>query len=424
MRFQTLEQWLCWQERLHPDAIDLGLERVRQVWGRLRPGGLQGTVITVAGTNGKGSSVALLEAIYRAAGYRVGAYTSPHLMRYNERIRLDGEEVDDEAICRAFECIDQAREDVSLTYFEFGTLAALEIFAAAGPDVVLLEVGLGGRLDAVNIVDPDLALITPIGLDHADWLGHDRDSIGREKAGIMRERRPVVCTDADLPDSVRAAAERRNAPLYRLGHEFDFHAQNGGWRWQGPAEILHGLPRPALHGDCQLQNAAGALMAIACLQHGIPVTKEDIAQGLRQARLPGRLQRYELPGHVGIEVVLDVAHNPHAAQALARHLRSRPVAGRTLAIYAALADKDVQAVAGEFGEVVDQWLLAGLDVPRGLAGEALTRILAPGLAAPVETHQDVEQAWFAALARARPGDRLLGFGSFHTVAGLQRLGLQ
>jgi dihydrofolate synthase/folylpolyglutamate synthase len=418
MRFQTLDQWLKWQEQLHPSTIELGLERVASVWQRLYPHPFPAKVITVAGTNGKGSSVAMLDAILRAAGYRVGAYTSPHLLRYNERIRINGVEAGDERICQAFERIDQSRGDTSLTYFEFGTLAALAIFAAEPLDVVILEVGLGGRLDAVNVIDPDLALITPIDLDHTDWLGHDREQIGLEKAGILRPGRPAVCSDPVPPASLVQRARQLEVPLALLGREFRYTAQGDGWDWQGGEYRLSGLPWPGLQGRFQLQNAAAALQVLDCLGEDLPVGREAIRAGLEGVRLAGRFQ--VIPGPV--EIILDVAHNPAGAQVLADALQQYPCGGRTLAVFSMLADKDVASVAKLMAPLIDGWYLGALEGPRTLPVAELQRCLrSSGITQPVQGLETLAGAYAAARQAAQPGDRLVVFGSFFTVAGLMGL---
>ncbi len=416
---RDLAAWLAWQETLHPNPIDLGLERVAAVWARLHPGPLPFAVVTVGGTNGKGSTVAYLEAILCAAGCRVGAYTSPHLLRYNERVRIDGVEAGDAALCAAFERIDAARSDTSLTYFEFGTLAALELFARAPVEVALLEVGLGGRLDAVNVVDPDVAVVTTIDLDHTAWLGEDREAIGREKAGIFRPGRPALYSDRNPPQSLLAAARACGARLLRVGRDYELRAAADGWEFRGPGGSIDGLPRPALAGGFQLDNAATALAALQLLAPRITVTAEACRAGLATARLAGRFQH--LPGPV--ERILDVAHNPQAARALAANLAAEPCTGRTYAVFGMLADKDVEAVAGALRGVVDGWYLAGLEVPRGLSAAVLEARLAP-LELPLRASlPSVAAAWRAALQAARPGDRVLACGSFFTVAEVMGEGL-
>ncbi len=418
MRFQHLKGWLDWQARLHPSSIELGLDRVAAVWRRLCPHPFPAAVITVAGTNGKGSCVAMLEAILRAAGHRVGSYTSPHLLRYNERIRIDGAEASDRAICQAFERIDQARGDRSLTYFEFGTLAALDIFTRSSLDIVILEVGLGGRLDAVNIIDPDVALITSIALDHTDWLGDDLEQIAREKAGILRAGRPAVFAGANPQQALLQHAAALDAPLAVAGRDFGATVMEDGWSWQGIGPPVQGLPFPALSGACQLQNAAAVLQVIALLPEAVGVAPEALSRGLAQAELAGRFQR--IPGPV--ELVLDVAHNPAAARVLADSLQESPCRGRTLALFAIGSDKDAAAVAQALSPHVDEWFLATLEGARGLPASELQRRLGR-LQPPLRTRTapGVGQAYEMALGSAKAGDRVLVFGSFLTVAGvLQR----
>ncbi len=447
MRFNTLDEWLTWQETLHPSAIDLGLERMRPVLLRL---GLQRppcTVITVGGTNGKGSSVAMLDAILRAAGYRVGAYTSPHLLRYNERICIGGVAVDDATLCAAFERVDQARQDISLTYFEFGTLAAFSIFSAAQGrasvaggrmpgataaqatatqlDVVVLEIGIGGRLDAVNLWDADVALVTTIGIDHTAWLGNTREEIAFEKAGIFRAERPAVCGDPDPPHTLLQHADAVGAPLYRFGRDFGYSvagvANDSGWSWWSVTQRRHALPHPALRGPFQLQNAAGVLMVLELLGNVLPVNQGDIRHGLSGVQLPGRFQ--VLPG--APLRILDVAHNPHGAQVLAQALRSQASvpadtsAGQTHAVMSMLADKDIDGVISVMRDVIDVWHVAGLDVPRGLSAAQLAeRLQAAGMTAAVHVYPSVTAAYQQAVASARLSGRVVVFGSFYTVAAI------
>lgn len=413
MRFQSLDEWLEWQAQLHPSTIELGLDRVAAVWQALYPHAFPAKVITVAGTNGKGSCVAMLDAILRAAGYRVGCYTSPHLLRYNERIRINGEEAADKRICQAFERIDQARKETSLTYFEFGTLAALDIFAAEPLDIVILEVGLGGRLDAVNIIDPDVALITSIDLDHTDWLGSDRERIGLEKAGILRPGRPAVCGDPAPPLSLMQRAQQLDVPLAQLGREFHFEERGDSWEWQSGGRCHSKLPRPNLQGRFQLQNAAAVLKVLDWLREDCPVGREALCAGLEEVRLAGRFQ--VIPGEV--ETVLDVAHNPAAAHVLAEALQQSPCAGRTLAVFSMLADKDVVSVVEIMSPWIDGWYLGALEAERGLSKAEMQRQLsAGGVTAPYEGFEGLAKAYEAAWREAQPGDRLLVFGSFHTVA--------
>lgn len=412
-RFNRLEDWLAWQENLHSGKIDLGLERVGRVANKLFTGRPAPVVITVAGTNGKGSSCALLEALYLEAGYRVGKYTSPHLLRYNERISVNGEAADDEAICTAFASVDVARGDTSLTYFEFGTLAALDIFSRSSLDVAVLEVGMGGRLDAVNIVDPDVALVTAIGMDHTEWLGPDRETIGREKAGIFRAGIPAVCSDPAAPASVKKAATDMAAHWYAIDEAFCFRADAGCWDWEGPGTSLRSLPLPAMPGRHQLENAAGVLMVADLLQERCLVERPAIEAALRKARLPGRCQFI-----VGaVEQVLDVAHNAESAATLRHCLQDRPAAGRTRVVIGMLADKPVGDFVRELQPVVDGWLVAGLPGDRGLPADRLAPMVEKAAGISVAGRFDgIREALDAAMALSASGDRVVVCGSFLSVA--------
>ena len=411
MRFATLDDWLHWQETLHPQTIDLGLERVRVVLRRLQLEPPAYTVITVGGTNGKGSCVAFLDAMLRAAGYRVGAYTSPHLLRYNERIRINNVEVDDAALCRTFARIDAARGDISLTYFEFGTLAALEQFQEAGVDIAILEVGLGGRLDAVNIVDAAAALVVSIALDHTDWLGADRDSIGYEKAGIYRAGQPGVCADPDPPLQLVQYAADLSVQWLCVNRDYNFARTGSTWCWWSGALRFDHLPLPALAGDHQLGNAAAVIMTLASLRDRLLVLPEAIHAGLISAELPGRFQI--VPGLV--EWILDVAHNPRAAAILADQLRAHPCTGRTWAIIGLLADKDADGVIKALTGIVDTWYAVTLNGPRGRTGDELVMRLRANSAC-AEVVADIQNACQTARIAACPGDRIIVLGSFHTVA--------
>jgi dihydrofolate synthase/folylpolyglutamate synthase len=412
-RFSRLSDWLDWQTTLHPNRIDLGLERVAEVARRMGLRKPSCTVVSVAGTNGKGSSVALLDAIYRAAGYRTATYTSPHLRRYNERIVIDGCEVTDEALCTAFAGVDRAREDISLTYFEFGTLAALYLFERAAPDIAILEVGMGGRLDAVNIVDADVALVTCIDIDHSAWLGSDRDSIGHEKAGIYRAGRPAICSDPTPPDSVRQGALDMGAHWCARGAGFDYRATADGWSWFGTSMNYEALPLPALAGMHQLDNAAGVLAVVEALQGVRPVRRGAIEQGLRTVWLQGRCQH--VPGEV--DLLVDVAHNPAAAATLAGYLRARPPAACTWLVLGMLDDKDVAGFAGALRECIDVWCLAGLPVERGLSAAAL-QLRCGGVidGRPTLLFDTVTAAMKHIQRHAGPGDLVVACGSFFSVA--------
>ena len=405
-------------ETLHPRTIELGLDRVRVVCDRLGLEQVPFAIVTVTGTNGKGSTVAMLEQTLHAAGYRVGAYTSPHLIEYNERVRLGTQEVSDAELCAAFERVEAARADTSLTYFEFGTLAAVELFRERGVDIAILEVGLGGRLDAVNAWDADVAIVASVGIDHTDWLGPDRESIGAEKAGIFRADRCAICGDPDPPRSLVRVAAETGARLRQLGRDFSFErGDGGGWSWRAGDRVIAGLPHPAMRGDYQLRNAACVLMALDCLAGRFPVKNADIRAGLLNAVLPGRFQT--LPGRP--IRVLDVAHNPQAAAALASTLRAQPVAGRTIAVCAMLRDKPIAEVLAIVAPLVASWHVAGLGGERGTSGEDMRQALAQaGVRDAVAVHADVEQAYAAALAEANEGDRIVVFGSFHTVGAILR----
>lgn len=416
---RTLSDWLEYIERQHPKSIELGLDRVRAVASRLDLGRPAARVVTVGGTNGKGSTVAFVESIAREAGLRVGAYTSPHLLAYNERVRLNGHDADDATLVDAFEAIESARDDTLLTYFEYGTLAALWIFEQAGLDLAVLEVGLGGRLDATNLVDADAAIITTVDLDHQDWLGPDRESIGREKAGIARAWKPLVLGDDDPPSSVLRHAYAIGASALRIGCDFFIDPTAAGWRWREVGCELE-LPRPQLAAPVQLRNAAVAVAALRALDLDIP--PGAFPRGVASARIAGRLQRFE---HGAVEVIVDVAHNPQAARELAAWLGQSPARGTVHAVFAALADKDAGAIVDALAPRVVHWHLAGLvgHGSRGTDADALAARLEGTVAAAAPRHADVAAALDAALATAAPGDRVLVFGSFHTVAdALRRLG--
>jgi dihydrofolate synthase/folylpolyglutamate synthase len=378
-------------------------------------------VITVGGTNGKGSTVALLEAMLTAAGLRVGTFTSPHLLEYNERVRIDGTNADDAALVASFERIEAAREEVPLTYFEFGTLAALDLFARAELDVAVLEVGLGGRLDAVNIIDADVAIVTTVDLDHMDWLGPDRDSIGREKAGIARAGRPAIVGESDPPRGLLDALATCGAQVERAGLDFHVERHADGWRWQHRDGSAMELPDPALAAPVQFANAAAAIAALHALwKNDASFALKDVfaavSAGLHEVRVPARLQ--SLGGDPAL--IVDVGHNPQAARALVEWLDTQPAA-RVHAVYGALADKDVAGVIGALGLRIDHWHLAGLDhaTPRGLAVTALAAILRQVLPqATFDAHTDVAAALAAARATARPGECILAFGSFFVASAI------
>ena len=412
-RFPRLDDWLEWQQSLHPNAIDLGLERVARVLLRTGWRGPSQPVITVGGTNGKGSCVALLDALLRAGGYRVGTFTSPHLVDYRERIRLDGKWVSEASLVAAFERIADALDGDSLTFFEFNTLAALLVFETAAPDAVVLEVGLGGRLDAVNVVDADVAVVVSVALDHMEWLGPDVESIGREKAGIFRRGRPAVCGMAKPPRSLLDVAAEVGASLLLRGRDFDaIERDDRSWDFRDGHGVLAGLPAPGLEGVAQAGNAATVLAALRQLNGRMPLDRAAIESGLAEVRLPGRFQR--VPGAGGIEWVLDVAHNPAAAATLAANLARHPVRGRTFAVCGMLDDKDVGGVLDALRGRIDRWFAATTDGPRGLADEALAaRARAVGV--EMTAAGSVTDAMCRAAREMQAGDRAVVFGSFHTV---------
>jgi dihydrofolate synthase / folylpolyglutamate synthase len=411
MRPRTLAEWLAWQETLHPNSIDLGLDRVRRTLQRLDWRRPDCPVVTIGGTNGKGSSVALTAAILSAAGHRVGAFTSPHLIRYQERITIDGREASDASLVAAFERVDAARGADTLTFFEFNTLAALLVFETARPDAIVLEVGMGGRLDAVNVVDADAALVTSVALDHCDWLGPDVETIGREKAGIFRSGRPAVFGSRSMPASVAAAASELGADLLHLGRDFDWTRAGDHWTWRGRSRVLDDLPIPALMGDIQYDNAAAALCILECVRDRLPVGRAPIEEGLHRVRLPGRFQIIQREH----EWILDVAHNPAAARILAMQLAARPVAGRTIGVCGILADKDIEGVGSALQHAVDVWVIAGLGGPRALQPAELGARLAHAGARVAMTAETVTEACAAAQKIARSGDRIVVFGSFLAV---------
>ncbi len=435
---RTLAEWLDYQQQIHARGIDMGLDRVREVWQRMGASRPAPVVITVGGTNGKGSTVAFLEAMLRGGGMHVGTYTSPHILRYNERVRLDGIEADDEALVAAFERIEAARKDVTLTYFEFGTLAAFEVFARANLDVALLEVGLGGRLDAVNIVDADCAVVVTVDLDHMEYLGPDREAIGREKAGIFRAGRPAIVGETDPPQSLLEHARVIGARVEVLGRDFGWSPQVDALEWwhrdpaqpryvapvEGAAEIvLHG--ELALEGAFQYHNAATAVAALHALGDRVRWDARALQKSCSIATatplLPGRLQ------HLGSnpDLVVDVGHNPQAARELARWLDRHPVTGTTHAVFGALADKDIEGVVAALGTRIERWHLAGLtdESPRG---ETVARLAARVRAvlpdAALFEYPDIPGALAAARATAGADDRILAFGSFHVVAPVLRAG--
>jgi dihydrofolate synthase/folylpolyglutamate synthase len=409
----TLSEWLAYLETLHPKAIAMGLDRVNAVFARLGVA-LTCPVITVGGTNGKGSTCALLECMLRAGGYRVGAYTSPHLLRYNERVRIDAADATDDALLEAFAAVESVRLTTPLTYFEFGTLAALCLLARADLDVAVLEVGLGGRLDAVNVIDADVAIVTTVAIDHVDYLGTTREEIGREKAGIFRPGAFAICADRSPPATLLAQASAIEARLLRIGIDYDFTAHDGQWSYRGPGGARHGLPMPALRGAYQLANAATALAALDVLRDRLAVSMGAIREGLVSVELPGRLQ--VLPGRP--VTVFDVAHNPQAAAALVDGLASMGFHPRTWAVFGIMADKDIDSVIAALLPRVDRWYIASLPPPRGATALDLRlRLEAAGVApADIRAFADPASAYRAVREAVAEADRIIVFGSFLTVA--------
>ncbi|MFN3564376.1 MAG: bifunctional tetrahydrofolate synthase/dihydrofolate synthase [Burkholderiaceae bacterium] len=416
----TLDAWLARIERLHHRPIDLTLDRVRAVAERLDLR-FDCPVFVVGGTNGKGSTCAMLDSILRAAGYRVGLYTSPHLLRFNERVKIDGVEVGDASLIEQFEAVEAARGDTSLTYFEFTTLAALRLFAKARLDALVLEVGLGGRLDAVNIVDADCAIVTSIALDHIDYLGPTREHIGFEKAHIYRGGRPASCCDPDPPASLIGVATKLGADLWLSGRDFDHAGDRQQWAYRGRVQRRSGLPYPALRGAGQLLNASGALAALEALTHRLPVGQQAVRQGLLTVQIVGRFQ--VLPGRPA--VILDVAHNPHAAAVTAANLDAMGFYPQTHAVFGMLRDKDIEGVIAEVFDRIDHWHIAPTPGERGSDVWTIAQYLhaaarARGVEAPLKLHASIEDAYRAALAAASGDARILVFGSFFTVAGAMR----
>lgn len=407
---RTLTQWLDYIQRQHPRSIDLGLDRVRAVASRLGLGRPAAEVITVAGTNGKGSTVAFIESIARSAGLRVGAYTSPHLLRYNERVRIDGDDVGDSALCEAFAAVESARSGDALTYFEFGTLAALWLFERAALDLAVLEVGLGGRLDAVNLIDPDVAVITTVDLDHQGWLGEDREAIGAEKAGILRGGKPCVLAEKDPPSSVLRRAYALGAFAIRGHSDYLIDRAVRHWVWREPGFSVD-LPYPALPAPAQLDNAAAAIAALRASQ--LSIDELAMRDGVAKARVRGRLQVVSMAP----EVVVDVAHNAQAAKQLAEWLAARPKPTR--AVFSCLADKDVAGIVKPLAAFVRDWHLAAIDDAgdRGLELEVLAGRVAEALPrARLHRYGDLRSALAAARHDAGEAERVLVFGSFHTAA--------
>ncbi|MGE8177091.1 bifunctional tetrahydrofolate synthase/dihydrofolate synthase [Pseudomonas fluorescens] len=415
MTERTLGDWLAYLEQLHPSAIDMGLARSQEVASRMGLGKPAPRVITVTGTNGKGSTCAFVASLLRAQGLTVGVYSSPHLLRYNERVQINGVEATDAQLCEAFAAVDTGRGEISLTYFEVGTLAAFWLFQRAGLDAVVLEVGLGGRLDTVNLVDADVALVTSIGVDHADYLGNTRESVAFEKAGIFRQGAPALCGDLNPPQPLLDKVRELDCPFFLRGRDFDLGITEQNWQWrgvdlQGRAIELHDLPLL----DLPMENAALALQAYALL--GLPWQAEQIVAALKATKVVGRLDRRQFNWHgKRLNLMLDVGHNPHAAEYLAQRLARRPIAGRRLAVFGLLADKDLDGVVSELSGSVQHWAVAPLDSARARPVADLQSAL-QNLGASVTSYASVADALEGQCALATAEDEILLFGSFYCVA--------
>lgn len=434
---RNLAAWLSHIEQLHPKAIAMGLERVRLVIQRLalKP---DFKIITVAGTNGKGSTCALLAEIYKQAGYKVGCYTSPHLLRYNERVRINGIEASDQDLCAAFAAVDLARqgsaddEEIALTYFEVGTLAAVWHFVQAGLDIAILEIGLGGRLDAVNAFDPDAAIVTSVDLDHQEFLGNTREAIGAEKAGVYRAGKPAICGDLNPPDSLVAYAHKVGATFKRIRHEFDFAPVASGWHYVVDGIVRYQLPKPALEGSYQLMNAASAIAAVESLHSFLPVSAEALAKAMTEVKLAGRFQTVS----ISPRLILDVAHNPHAAEALAKNLKANRVLspdntdakpGKTIAVFAMVADKDIRGVVNAVKDEIDFWYIAGIDHSRAASVDMLVEAVLEAVPqAKIKRFDSAAQACKQACIDIEvcidrnENDKIITFGSFFTVSNVMQ----
>ena len=418
-RFASLEAWLAWLATLHPKQIDMSLGRVLGVLAALGISKPPYRVITIGGTNGKGSCVALLEQIYLEAGYRVGAFTSPHLLAFNERIRFGGHDLEDEALIEVFEIMEAARGELTLSYFEASAVAAMLHYARAGAEVAVLEVGMGGRLDAVNAVDTDCALIVSIDLDHMEYLGPDRNAIGYEKAGIVRAGRPVIVADREPPAGLLDEVAKRGGALSRIGVDFEVSAVPGGLEYKSVGLGARRFPRPTFGSRIQLDNAAAVIRVVDALSGQLPVSDQALAAGLSKARIRGR---FDVANVAGVEWVFDVAHNPAAARLFRDALADLAPVPRTHAVFGAMRDKDMKAVLEPFVPVVDTWHVGGVDSDRGASPEAIATLLVDLGAARVESHPDIASATRA--AQATRAERVLAFGSFYTVGpAMEALGL-
>ncbi|MEI2768055.1 MAG: bifunctional tetrahydrofolate synthase/dihydrofolate synthase [Nitrosomonas sp.] len=416
-----MSDWLAYLEAIHPKMIDMGLERVSRVKEQLSLNP-KFPLIIVAGTNGKGSVCVILEAILTRAGYRVGCYTSPHLLRYNERMRINKVEVDDESLCRVFGRINEAREacQASLTFFEFGTLAAMDWFIRSEVEVAILEIGLGGRLDAVNVFSPDCSIVTSIDFDHMEYLGNSREKIGCEKVAIFRNGKPAICAETDLPSAVWQQINQIDPDLLLLNKQFGYVDKSSQWDYWGPKDCRYSLPFPALRGQKQLQNASTCLAALDTLQTQLPVTMQNIRDGLNEAVIPGRFQ--VISTHPMI--ILDVAHNPAAAEVLSDNLAATRPTGKTYAVFAMLADKDISGVVSHIKQQVDVWLVSSVHSERAATTDYIcSRLYDAGISTDknvVLSFLNVIDAFVFACGQATKNDRICVFGSFYTVGDVLR----
>jgi dihydrofolate synthase/folylpolyglutamate synthase len=412
-RFNSLVAWLDWQQQFHPRLIDLGLERAANVFNKLHPTYQQPFTIIVGGTNGKGSCIAFLEAIYSAQGYKVGTYTSPEIIHYHERIKINGKAVSDDIICDAFARIDAVRDVISLSYFEFGTLAAIDIFSRADLDIQLLEVGLGGRLDAVNIIDADVSIISSIGIDHIDWLGGTREAIGLEKAGIFRKNKPAVIGDANPPASLILAAKNKQTSLWCLHQNFNYHITSNDWLWESTLQTYTHLPIPALKGNHQFSNASTVLMAITMMQSYLPVNKQAVSQGLNNTQLTGRFQLIE----GDIPILLDVGHNPQAVRILANYLSTDFSHKKIHAIFAIMKDKDISSIIDIMSHLVCNWFISPLKTPRAANEVVLQELFIQKNIHNVKFgFQHFRDTLVATQQKAKKNELILIFGSFFLVS--------
>ena len=413
----NLTDWLGYIESIHPSTIDLTLERIKIVIERLNLD-ISFPILTVGGTNGKGSTCSILESIYKEAGYKVACYTSPHFLNFNERIKIQALAVSDEVICEAFSRIESAREGVTLTYFEYGTIAAMIIFSEAHVDVAILEVGLGGRLDAVNVFDADCAIVTTVDLDHMDYLGHTREAIGFEKAGIYRTEKTSICGDFDPPQSLIKHAELIHADLKIIGKDFGYEAHHDSFDFLIDSTFVMNLPLPKLQGDFQLANATNALMAVKAMEDKLPLTEISIQKGITLTLLPGRFQEVKkMPS-----LILDVAHNPQAARSLSHNLKTHVVLGKTIAVFSILKDKDIFGVINELNLDIDDWFIAEIQNERAASIETISNTIQKiNPSAHIEAFRNIQEAYQFASKEVTRNDRIIVFGSFFTVADIMKI---